>query len=166
MRKLGDIKETDMPEVGRHNCEIISTKFIESKEKKTPGIEITMTNGITKFTDTIYVTAKTINRLSLFAKRVCEMDENTTIPDDDLQAANFIGNFIMHNGAGKKCIVTIAEYEEKFIPTYGPDMGRTKTIKKRKVAFNGYETIADQPTESQIQEAIISNDDFFQIKKK
>jgi len=128
-----------MPPAGTYTCSVLDVQTAKSKNKGTPYIDVTLSNGEYEFNDQLYVTARTINRLCLFAKRVCGMSDDTEIPDDDLEAAKFVANYIMKNAVDNRCMVTVEENDEKFMPESGPDMGRTITIKRRRVAFTGYE---------------------------
>jgi hypothetical protein len=67
------------------------------------------------------------------------MDKKTILPDKDIDAANTVAKYIMENANGKNCVVRIEETEESFIAESGPDIGQKKTVKKRRVAYNGYE---------------------------
>ena len=140
-RTLNDVPTGggQLPPKGKYNCVIINVEKGTSKLKHTPQIEVTLSTGDVDFCDQLYVTPKTLPRLCLFAKRVCDMPAETVLPDEDLPAAVEVAKFIMGNAMGKKCLVTIEENPEIFIPTTGPDAGRSKTIMKRKVAFRGYE---------------------------
>jgi hypothetical protein len=137
------------PQKGKHNCIVIGFEKGKSKTKHTPQIELTLSNGETEFKDQLFVTEKTLNRLCLVAQRVCGMPKDTAIPDNNLEAANFVAAFICENVTGKKCVATIEENEETFMSTSGPNAGRNMTKKRRRVAFNGYdvpcETIDTEP---------------------
>jgi hypothetical protein len=136
------------PPAGKYSVEIIGIEKGKSKKKGTPQITLIFSDGESEFDDNLFVTEKTIPRLCLVAKRVCLMDEKTILPDSDIDAANLVAKFIMENALGKKCIVKIEETEEQYMAENGPDIGRTKTIKKRRVAYNGYEKyvpIANEP---------------------
>lgn len=166
-RKISDIKERSMPSVGRHKSIITKAKKETSPNKKTPYIELTMNNGEVEFTDSLFVTGKALGRLSMVAKRVCNIDENTEIPDDDNKAAEFLANFILLNAVDKKCVVTIQEFDRSYMPENGPNMGRKMTVKEKKVAFDGYGKYEEteefiEPTKEEIKEATrMSDDDFF-----
>jgi hypothetical protein len=151
MRKISDIHEKEMPSVGKHNCIITSADMGESKNKKTPYLELTMTNGEVEFSDCLFLTPKALNRLLMVSKRVCNINEETELPDNDMEACRFLANYIQDNIIGKHASITIAEFEEKFIPESGQDMGRMKTIFKRKVAFNGYEGVKNNETPNEIK---------------
>lgn len=128
-----------MPPKGKYVCTVLNTVSGRSAKKKTPQIEITLSNGEYEFADQLYVTDKTLPRLCLFAIRVCGMSRTEPLPDDNLEAAQQVAKFIMANALDKKCIVTVDENDEKFMPEKGPDAGRVITIKRRKVPMNGYE---------------------------
>ncbi len=143
-RKFGDISmEREFPPLGEYPCAITGVKRLISKEKKTPYLELIMTNGQLEFTDNLFITAKTFKRLCLVAKRVCKLPDDTPMPDDDGLAAKELANYIEANITGKRCGVVIEENEEIYIPESGPDMGHKITRKRRRVAFNGYKEIAD-----------------------
>lgn len=145
-RTLNDFQmQSVFPPVGKYQVSIISVEKGKSATKQTPQITLTFDDGENIYSDNLFVTPKTIPRLALVAKRVCLMDEKTVLPDDDMEAANIIAKFIMQNALHKQCIVKIEENEESFIPTSGPDVGKTKTIKKRRVAYNGYERFTGEP---------------------
>jgi hypothetical protein len=139
-RTLNDFSmQRVFPAAGRYQVNIISIEKGVSKQKKTPQITLVFSDGENEFDDQIYVTEKTIPRLCLVAKRVCLMDEKTQLPDVDIDAANMVAKYIMSNALGKKCIVKIEENEETIIIDNGPNIGQKKTIKRRRVAYNGYE---------------------------
>jgi hypothetical protein len=152
MRKLGDIPlNNELPPAGKYNAEIVDAKETVSKNKKTPYVELTIQTEGTEFTDAVFITALALKRLCLVAQRVCGMEKETELPDDDFEAANFLADYIIENAIGCHCEVTIEEKTEKYIPESGPDMGRTIEKKKRRVAFNGYAAIpSDVPTGSDI----------------
>ena len=150
------------PPKGKYACRVINIDKGISQQKKTPFVEPTFSTESVdyedyEFTDQIYVTEKTIGRLCLFARRVCGMPDNFELPDSDKEAANTVAKYIMENAVGKMCIVTIEENEEKFIPTSGPDMGRTITKMRRRVAFKGYENYKNESVPEQQQQ--INDDD-------
>lgn len=144
---------TSFPPKGKYQCKVIALSKGKSPSKKTPFIELTLTTGEDDFSDQLYITDKAIGRLCLVARRVCDMPDTFEIPDNDNEAVNLIAKFICENALEKECIVTIEENEESFIPTSGPDIGRTKTILKRRVAFRGY----DRYISSQISDTSNSN---------
>lgn len=144
MRTAGSIPMgMNFPPKGQYNCLVVDISKGTSKEKKTPYVEPIFTTGEYEFNDQLYVTPKTIGRLSLFARKVCNMPDDHEIPDDDKDAANALAKYIMENAANKKCIVTIDEFIEKFIPVSGPDMGRTVEKTRRRVAFRGYDRMPE-----------------------
>jgi hypothetical protein len=124
----------------------------ESKEKQTPYIELSLSNGEYEFTDMLYVTPKTLGRLCLVAIRVCGMPRTEQLPDDDAQASRHVANIIIKSAIGKKAIVTIEENDEKFMSQSGPDAGRIITKKRKRVAFQGYEEYKESPIEGDMQE--------------
>ena len=132
------------PPPAKYPVTVIGVEKGISQKKKTPQITLIFSDGENEFDDQLYVTEKTIPRLALVAKRVCGMDEKTELPDSDIDAANFLASEIMQTVKGKDCIVRIEETEEIIIPETGPDAGRKKTIKRRRVAFNGYERYVEQ----------------------
>jgi hypothetical protein len=127
------------PPAGWYSVEIIGVEKGLSAKKKTPQITLIFSDGESEFDDNLFVTEKTIPRLCLVAKRVCGMDEKTVLPDSDIEAANTVAKYICEHANGKKCRVRIEENEEKYMVESGPDIGQTKSIKKRRVAYNGYE---------------------------
>ena len=138
-RTLNDFSmQKVFPPSGKYHVSVTGIEKGKSAKKQTPQITVTFSDGEIEFDDNLFVTLKTIPRLALFAKRVCGMDKKTVLPDDDEQAATIIAKHIMANSVGKKCIVMIEESEEQYIAESGLDIGKTKTIKKRRVAYNGY----------------------------
>jgi hypothetical protein len=139
-RTLNDFSmQRAFPPAGKYSVNIVSVEKGLSLKKKTPQITLGFSDGENEFDDQLFVTEKTIPRLCLVAKRVCLMDEKTTLPDSDIDAANMIARHIMDNALGKKCVVKIEENEEIIMVERGPDAGTKKTIKRRRVAYNGYE---------------------------
>ena len=128
-----------MPPKGKYHFQVIDIGKGSSQQKHTPFVEPLLSIGEYDFTDQIYVTENTLGRLCLFARRICGMPDNFELPDSNAEAAIAVAKFIMENAIGKEGIVTIEENEEKFIPTSGPDMGRTITKMRRRVAFKGYD---------------------------
>ena len=131
--------QCEFPQPGKYPVSIISIEKGFSSVKKTPQITVWFSDGENEFNDNLFVTEKAIPRLALFAKRVCLMDEKTMLPDDDKECKLVIARHIMENSVGKKCIVTIEENIEQYIVEKGPDVGQTKNIKKRRVAFRGFD---------------------------
>jgi hypothetical protein len=145
MRTAGSISMgSSMPAAGKYACQVISVEKGTSSKSNTPFIEPMFTTGEDDFSDQLYVTPKTLGRLLLFAKKVCGMQDSFELPDDDMEASKSVANFIMKNALGKQCFVTIEEIEEKFMPSTGPDAGRTIIQKKRKVAFRGYDRYGEE----------------------
>jgi hypothetical protein len=146
-RTAGDVPiGSGFPPVGKHVCTVLDVIAGTSARKKTPQIEITMSNGEMEFADQLYVTDKTLSRLCLFAIRVCGMPRGTALPDADSEAVSQVAKFIINNALGKKAVVIIEEKEEKFMPESGPDAGRMVTKKRRRVAFPcGYEEYKPAP---------------------
>ena len=132
------------PPAGKYSVKIVSVEKGFSAKKKTPQITLVFSDGENEFDDHLFVTEKTIPRLCLVAKRVCLMDEKTILPDKDIDAANAVAKYIMENANGKCCVVRIEETEEQFIAESGPDIGQKKIVKKRRVAYNGYEKYSDE----------------------
>lgn len=145
----------NFPPKGQYNCLVIGISKGTSQNKKTPYVEPMFITEEYEFNDQLYVTPKTVGRLSLFARKVCNMPDDYELPDDDSEAANTLAKYIMENAVNKNCIVTIDEFTEKFIPTTGPDMGRTVEKTRRRVAFRGYNRIE----ENIIQQTDISDDE-------
>ena len=143
MRKLSDIPlDNELPPAGKYNAEIVNAKRTTSKFQKTPYVELMIQTEGTEFTDAVFITGPALKRLCLVAQRVCGMAKDTELPDGDIEAAEFLADYIVENAPSKKCEITIEEKTEKYIPESGPDMGRTVEKQKRKVAFNGYNTIS------------------------
>ena len=162
-RTVGDIPTggVNFPPVGKHLCTVINVTSGKSAKKQTPQIEVAWSNGEMEFPDQLYITDKTLSRLCMFAMRVCGMSRTEVLPDEDMEAVKHVANFIMKNTIGKKAFVNIDEKEEKFVPESGPDAGRMKTVKRRRVAFPvGYEEykepeapqgdMQEQPPEEQL----------------
>lgn len=148
-RTLSDIPYgKGFPPKGKHCCVVLDAVKGKSKNKGTPQITLSLSNGETEFTDNLYVTDKTLGRLCLVAKRVCGMSDDFQLPDDNLSASNEVAKYIMGNIIGKNCIVTIEENDETFIPTSGPDMGRPVTRQRKRVALNGYEEAVNEEAET------------------
>jgi hypothetical protein len=144
-RTLNDFSmQRVFPAPAKYPVNIISVEKGFSKNKRTPQITLVFSDGENEFDDQLFVTEKTIPRLCLVAKRVCLMDEKTELPDVDIDAANMVARFIMSNALGKKCIVRIEENEETIIIDNGPNIGQKKTIKRRRVAYNGYEKFVER----------------------
>ena len=142
------------PPKGKYNCLVIGVEKGVSQNKKTPYVEPVFSSGEFEFNDQLYVTPKTIGRLSHFARKVCNMSDDYELPDNDIEASHALAKFIMDNALNKKCVVTIDEFTEKFIPLSGPDMGRTIEKTRRRVAFRGYEKIQEDA-----QQETVSDDD-------
>lgn len=141
-RTANDIKfggGYNFPPIGKYPCTVVSVLNDVSAQKKTPFIDVTFSTGDYEFPDQLYVTDKTLGRLCMFATRVCGMPRETRLPDADTEAVKFLANYIMQNAIGKRAIVIVEENEEKYMPTSGPDAGRTLTKKRKRVAFRGYE---------------------------
>lgn len=131
------------PPKGSHVCTITDAVGGRSKEKKTPYIELTITNGEVEFSDRLFVTDKAIRRLAIVAKNVCGMPMDYQLSDEDGTAVIELAKYIMANSKGKQCVVVIEENEEEYIPTSGPDMGRKLTRMRKRVAFGGYKKLED-----------------------
>jgi hypothetical protein len=141
-RTIDDIKMSyQMPLPGWHRVTVIDLIKGVSAKKKTPQIDVILTNGESEFNDTLFVTDKTLTRLVIFAKRICEMPGDTPLPDSDAQAAVVVAKYIMENGKGKSGEAEVVEVSEDIMIQEGPDTGRIKTFKKRKISFSGYRKI-------------------------
>ena len=153
-RIAGDVPTgfVEMPPKGKYVCTVLNVVAGKSAQKKTPQIEVTFSNGEYEFPDQFYITNKTLGRLCLFAMRVCGMSRTEPLPDDNLEAAKYVANFIMKNAIDKKCVVTIEEREEKYMPATGPDAGRMKSIMRRRVPMNGYEEYKQEQPQGDMQE--------------
>jgi hypothetical protein len=160
MRTAGQINVGSvMPAPGKYTCVVIGIEKGLSKERKTPFVQPTFTDGEYEFNDSLYVTPNTIGRLCMFAKRVCLMPDDFELPDGDTEAARVLAKFIMENALNKKCIVVVEEQEEKFMPTTGEDAGRTITKKRRRIAFNGYKKYEEQTRQEDNNEPPLDDDD-------
>jgi hypothetical protein len=150
----------DFPQEGKYLVQIIGVEKGVSSKKKTPQINLVFTTGEDCFDDNLFVTPKTLSRLCLVAKRVCKMNRTTVLPDDDNEASIFVAKFIMANALHKQCYVTIESNQETYVVEQGPDIGQTKTINKRRVAFKGYdEYVERQPGEEPKHEQKSPEDD-------
>jgi hypothetical protein len=152
MRTAGDIPlGREMPAAGEHPCLISAATRGESKNKHTPYVELTISNGETEFTDSLFISGAALPRLMIVALRVCGMPKDYELPDDDYECAEAVADYIKDYAPGKHCIVTVGELKEKYMATTGPDAGRTITKTIRKVTFGGYaapteESIAQSPS--------------------
>jgi len=149
MRKLGDIPlDNELPPAGKYNAEIVSAKKTFSKgASKTPYVELIIQTEGTEFADAVFITGPALKRLCLVAQRVCGMEKESELPDDDFEAAETLAAYIVETAPGKRCEITIEEKTEIYVPESGPDMGRQVKKQKRRVAFNGYNVIpAGVPT--------------------
>lgn len=143
MRNVSDIgMGYNWPDVGPHKCTCTKVEKKTSKNKHTPYLEIewVTTNGDC-FTDSVFVTEKTIGRMSMIAIRVCGLDRGYQLPDSDYDAMIELEKFLCENLQGKRAVVIVEEEEYEIMPENGPDAGRLIKKKRKKVAFRGYEEI-------------------------
>jgi hypothetical protein len=148
-RTLNDFSmQRSFPAPGKYAVNVIGVEKGLSKKKRTPQITLIFSDGENEFDDQLFMTEKTLPRLCIVARRVCLMDEKTVLPDIDIDAANMVAKFIMENAVGKNCVVKIEENEETIIIEKGPDIGQKKTIKRRRVAYNGYERYVEKQQET------------------
>ena len=143
-RTLGSIPvDKSFPPPGQYPCTVTGVHKKVSKNKQTPYLEITLAHGDKEFSDSLFITEKALSRICLVAKRVCGMEDNFELPDEDDAAVRVLTEYIFLNIIGKKTVVTIEENAEVFIPESGPDMGRKVTKMRRRVAFSGYDRVPD-----------------------
>ena len=153
-RRLDDIPTgSNWPPAGEYACRCMLVEAGSSARKQTPFVSLTWQTEDAEyvFNDDIYVTPKTLKRLVLVAKRVCNAADEMELPDDDGQAAKDLARFIYDNAQGKRCMVEVVEYIEKYMPESGDNMGVLQEVKKHRVSFNGYNRIpvkTDVPAEN------------------
>ena len=141
---VGLAGEQNFPPPDVYLCQCTDAEFVESKSG-TEGASLTFaTAGFPRFDDIIYCTENTVKRLNLVAQRLCGMSADTELPDDDLEAAQFLMRYILDNAAGRWAEVQIEEREEKYTIKTGKDAGKEITRLKRQIAFAGFRTI-EQP---------------------
>jgi len=147
--KLSDIPlERITPPAGVYRATCIGTKRGESKVKHSPYLELewmAADGDGNSFTDSLYLTPKAINRLALVAKRVCGVPDSVEISDNKVEAVEQLAVMIEDNIVNHESMVTIEEYQETYMPQSGPDVGKMKTVAKRKVAFSGYAAVVVDP---------------------
>lgn len=153
MRTANDIgfpSEDNFPPCGKHRVVVVHAEKWSSPKKDTPAVKLTFVtdDGDYTFSDLAFVTEKAIPRLNLIAQHLCEMPKETELPENNLNCAKFLGNYILQNAHSRKGIVTVAEYVEQYIPQTGPNAGRKMEKTKRKVSFAGYEKITDNKEET------------------
>jgi hypothetical protein len=143
-RMIGDIPtEIEYPVPGSYKCLCVGCKRDKAKSGTDKLVLEWMKTDGKGFNDNIFITGKAVKRLILIAKRVCGIANDFSLPDDDQETAETLAVYIEQNIENKSALVTIEEIEESFMPTSGPDAGRMKKVKKRRVSFNGYEEIKD-----------------------
>lgn len=117
-----------------------------SPKKKTAAVMLSWESLDARYNweDPVYVTAKAIKRLNLVAQRVCGMPRETQLPDDDKAAANLLARYILDHAAGRSALVLVESQEQNFLYESGPKVGQKRIVKIHRVAFAGYEPLADQ----------------------
>jgi hypothetical protein len=150
------------PPTGKRNCICIEASKQRSKQKKTPCVHLKFRsfNGEYEFSDDVWVVAKGLKRLNLVAQRLCNLPEEFALPDDDLEAARLLANYIHDNAKGKRATITIEENEEKYMVESGPEKGLQKKITRKRVAFAGYDRLREQEGESTQDEYPTDDSDF------
>lgn len=147
-RNIDDISIGDFafPDAGKYSCKCLKAEKIIAKTGNS-GIELTWmtTDGGSQFRDTLWFSPKAIGRLALVAKRLCVGARDLVLDDDDKEAMYQLGDYIIEHIADVYAIVEIAEFSETFIHESGDKIGQKETIKKKKVAFSGYEAMEDDP---------------------
>lgn len=142
-RTVDDISTGDFnfPDAGKHGCKCMKVTRVASKNKGTGGLELTWAthDGLSQFTDTLWLSAKAIGRLAIVAKKLCEGARELKLDDDDNKAVYELADYIEEHIEGVNAIVEIVEYNETFIHQSGDKIGQKETRKKKRVAFAGYE---------------------------
>lgn len=146
---LGTPTTGTWPVAGKHDCKCVGAEKARSQKKKTPFVKLTFRtiDGVYEFTDDAYVVPKCIKRLNLIAQRLCAMPETTEIPEDDEEATKFLGNYILKNAPGKMAIINIEENTEEYMVENGPESGTKKKVKRKRVAFGGYESLSSSESD-------------------
>jgi len=148
MRTAGDIPMGggfQMPPVGDYECRCTETRRWKSPKKGTPAVKlIWATQSGDMFDDSLFVTGKALSRLNLVAQRVCGMEAEHALPDDDGECAIELAKYIMANAQGKYAIVTIEEQPETIFHQDGPKVGQKETVMRRRVAFAGYRAVPQE----------------------
>ncbi len=143
---LGTPSGDNWPPDGKHLVTCIGTEQVTSSVKHTPAVEMTFSTPdiLYRFTDRAYVTAGAVKRLNLIAQRLCDIDKDFPLPDDNLEAAKMLGRYILENAVDRQVYVVIETTKEEFMQTYGDNVGKKSTIDRPRVTFSGYER-ADVP---------------------
>ncbi len=94
---VGLAGEQNLPPPNVYLCQCTDAEFVESKSGTEGAKLVLATAGFPKFDDTVYCTEKTVKRLNLVAQRLCGMPTETELPDDDLEAAQFLMRYILDN---------------------------------------------------------------------
>jgi len=144
------------PDVG----EVIATCIKAEKctaKKGTRGVKLTFATPDTQyqFSDTAWVTSKTVNRLNMVAQHLCHLPKTTPVPDESEKAAAFFAKHILENAVGNE-VVLVVEIEGG---TYMDGQGNTRQSTRKKVAFDGYKQPGAAPAETPNDEAIDAQDD-------
>jgi hypothetical protein len=116
-----------------------------SPHKKTPAVRLTFTDaeGHYNFSDLVFVTAKTIQRLNLVAQRLCGMLAETDLPADAKQTAAFLAHYILAHARGKQVLLSVEIEEQEFVYTYGEKVGQKAVRRQPRVGFAGYKRLPD-----------------------
>jgi len=131
-RNISDLAVvSETPPVGTHRCKCLSVVRGESKNTKTPQLSLTWQWTGGTFTDEAYITPKTVSRLAVIAMHVCAFPKEHPLPDDDMEAAESLAQYIEQYIAGRLAMVTIGE-EKNQDPAKPP---------RRKVTFGGYAAV-------------------------
>lgn len=135
--EIGMPSELRWPPAGWHVCGCTGASKWKSPKKGTPAIMLQwMTeDGNFAFEDPLFLTPKAMPRVNLVAQRVCGMDSETELPDDDKEAMRFLVRFIMDNAMGRRARVLVEEQEVKYMRE---DTGTLGTALRKRVAFAGY----------------------------
>lgn len=118
----------EMPPIGTHECKCVKCEPGESKNTHTPQLRLSFECDHGTFSDDVYITPKTVNRLAIIAQRICLFPKDAPLPDDDFDCANHLATYIEQNIVGRMARVTIGE-EKSNDPAKPP---------RRKVTFGGY----------------------------
>ena len=145
--EIGFPQEVDnFPADGTYTCICNSAERWTSPNRNTPAVNLTFSclvdNIPYQFTDKAFVTVGAIQRLNLIAQRLCGMQKETQLPDDDESCAATLARYILDNAAGKQVNLKIISEQETFVNRNGEN----QTVTRSRVAFDGYRrTEIDQP---------------------
>ena len=133
------------PDVGEVIATCIKAERCKAK-KGTPGVRLTFTTPDLQyqFSDTAWVTLKTVNRLNMVAQHLCHLPKTAPVPDEPDKAAAFFAKHILENAVGNE-IVLVVEIEGG---TYMDTQGNTRQSTRKKVAFDGYKQPGAAPAEA------------------